>query len=214
MLSTSPTTPPRAATPLRLRARARAVRAASASGRRAFTLVELLVVIAILGIASAVLIPSLDSVGSLRVQTAIRTIVSDITFAQSDAIAFQQRRQVLFDPQDNSYRLIQVLGARADARTSTMYNPDLPGGQYIQRLGTEHFGGVRITSVEFNGSSSDHALTFDEMGMPLAGVSSTEAGTGGTVRLEVPGPGGIPRSVHDIIVDAFTGRVTVREVQR
>lgn len=183
--------------------------------RGAFTLVELLVVIAILGIASAVLIPSLDSVGSLKVQTAIRTIVADITFAQSDAIAFQQRRQVLFDPADNSYRLVQILGARSTAQTSTMYNPDLPGGQYIQKLGTEHFGGVRIVSAAFNGSESDNALTFDEMGMPMASPTSTDAGTGGKIRLEVPGSaGGPPRSVHEIFVDAFTGRVTVREVGR
>ncbi|MBX3362550.1 MAG: type II secretion system protein [Phycisphaeraceae bacterium] len=49
---------------------------------RAYTLIEVLVVVTVLGIAAALVIPEMSSAHSLRVQASVRTIVSDITFAQ------------------------------------------------------------------------------------------------------------------------------------
>src|SRR5688572_202575 len=75
---------------------------------RAYTLVEMLVVVAILGIAGALVIPSMGQAGVLRIHAAVRTLVSDLTFVQTDALAYQQRRAVIFDEDANSYTLAEV----------------------------------------------------------------------------------------------------------
>ena len=59
------------------------------TARRAFTLIELLIVVVLLGIAGMLVVPAMGSVGVLRIQAAVRTLVSDLTFAQGDAIAQQ-----------------------------------------------------------------------------------------------------------------------------
>ena len=63
---------------------------------RAYTLLEVLVVVTILGTAAAIVVPSMGSAGNLRVQTAVREVIADITFAQSDAVAYQTRRAIIF----------------------------------------------------------------------------------------------------------------------
>jgi prepilin-type N-terminal cleavage/methylation domain-containing protein len=55
--------------------------------RRAYTLVEMLITVVILAIAAALVIPSMGQTGVLRVQGALRMVVSDLTTAQSDAVA-------------------------------------------------------------------------------------------------------------------------------
>jgi prepilin-type N-terminal cleavage/methylation domain-containing protein len=178
--------------------------------RSGFTLVELLVVITILGLASMLLIPSMDSAHAMRGQAAVRMLVSDITFAQADAIAFQQRRQVVFEPAAGRYRLVQVIGPRTSPQYTTMYSAEHPGGQYIVDFQARGLGGARIASAQFNGDPANATLTFDEMGSPLATPTGDDAGTGGTIRLETVGAGGATR-VFSVIVEAFTGRVSVRE---
>ncbi|MFN9974149.1 MAG: Tfp pilus assembly protein FimT/FimU, partial [Phycisphaerae bacterium] len=55
--------------------------------RRGYTLVEVLIVVTVLGIAGAVAAPAFSQTGVLRVQAALRSIVADISEAQSDALA-------------------------------------------------------------------------------------------------------------------------------
>ncbi len=59
---------------------------------RAYTLVEVLVIVVILGILGTMVVPTVSPAAELRAQSAVRTLVSDITFAQSDAMAFQRAR--------------------------------------------------------------------------------------------------------------------------
>jgi hypothetical protein len=70
----------------------------------------MLTVCTVLGISAAMLIPSMSQTGVLRVQAAVRTVISDIVFAQSDAVAFQQKRAIVFDVAHSSYRLVEVPG--------------------------------------------------------------------------------------------------------
>jgi Tfp pilus assembly protein FimT len=165
--------------------------------------VEVMVVIALLGIAAALVVPAMGTTGGLRVQGAIRTIVSDLTFAQSDAIAFQQPRAVVFDLAANSYRLVQVVNGDID-EANTLYDGSARGKQYVVNLGNNDFGNARITSVAFNGTSS--TLIYDDMGTPVASASGNTPGSGGRIRVEGQG------SVHDIIVEPYTGRITVRRI--
>ena len=64
--------------------------------RRAYTLIELLIVIAILGISSALLIPRLVDADTFSIQAAVRSMVADLTYAQTDALAMQKIRRVQF----------------------------------------------------------------------------------------------------------------------
>jgi prepilin-type N-terminal cleavage/methylation domain-containing protein len=171
--------------------------------QRAFTLIEILITIAILGIASAMIIPAMGETGVLRVQAAVRTIIADITLAQSDAVAFQERRAILFDVPNSSYRLLEVPGDLLEPDTNTMYDPSRPGGLYIVDFIDDQFGGSRITEANFD---DEPYLIFDALGGPIRDPASNEPGNGGVVRILGSG------SLFTITVEGFTGRVTVDRV--
>lgn len=171
--------------------------------RRGFTLLELLAVVAILGIAAALLIPSMSNTGILRVQAAVRTIVSDITFAQSDAVAFQERRAIVFDIENSSYRIVQVPGSTIDIEHNTLYDPSREGGLFVVNFNDAVFGGARITNASFDAGTT---LIFDALGGPVADAAGDEPSAGGSIT--VVGSG----STFQIAIEAFTGRVTATRV--
>lgn len=175
--------------------------------RSAFTLVEMLVVIVILGIAGALVIPAMGSTGVLRVQGAVRTIVSDMTFMQADAVAFQEKRAMLFDVDASSYRLVAVPGDTIEPATNTLYKSDGPNREYVVDLKPDEdgpFGDSRITAVDFDGGAT--TLIFDALGGPVTSAAGDTASSGGFV--EVQGAG----QTFRIEVEGFTGRVTVQRV--
>lgn len=171
-----------------------------AGGARGFTLLELLVTIVILGIAGAMVIPAMGETGILKVQGAVRSIVADLTFAQADAVAFQERRAVVFDVQDNGYRLIQVPGNTLDPDNNTLYDPTKSDGRYIMSLSDPRFGGARLESATFD---NEPYVIFDALGGPVADAAGAIPGSGGTVVIT----GSNQR--FTVTVEAFTGRVTV-----
>jgi prepilin-type N-terminal cleavage/methylation domain-containing protein len=177
----------------------RASRIARAAGR-GFTLLEILVVIVVLGIAGALVIPAMGETGVLKVQAAVRTIISDITFIQAEAVAFQERRAMVFDVDTSSYALVEVPGSTIDVAANTMFDPTKPDGRYLVDFRDEKFGQARITSAAFSGTNT---LIFDGMGGPVADAAGALPGNGGTVR--VTGSG----QTIDIRVEPFTGRVVV-----
>jgi prepilin-type N-terminal cleavage/methylation domain-containing protein len=179
-------------------------RARRALACRAYTLIEILMVVTILGIAAAMAMPSLGSTDILKAQGALRSIVSDITFAQSDAVAMQEKRAIVFDVPNSSYSLVQVPGNAIDAAANTMYDPTRPGGRWVVSFPTDsRFGDTRITSADFGGGAT--ALVFDGMGGPIADAGSNNPGPGGTIH--VTGA----HASWTITVEAFTGRVTVAQ---
>lgn len=175
--------------------------------RSGFTLIELLIVVVLMGIAGAMVIPAMGSVGALRIQAAVRTIVSDLTFAQADAIAFQQRRAVVFDVPNNKYSLVQVVGGQINLTTGIMYNPGNNGNRYEVLLGDQQFAGASLVSANFGSPTSPGTLILDDLGSPVAAATGDTAGPGGTVRVSGQGQN------FDVIVEPFTGRVSVRRVE-
>jgi prepilin-type N-terminal cleavage/methylation domain-containing protein len=159
---------------------------------RAYTLIEILIVVVMLGVASALAMPSLRSTDALRVQSTVRAIVSDITYAQSDALARQQSRAMVFDTTNNKYSIVEVHGATLSPTTDTIYAVDLNNER--------KFHSSKLVNASFDGSN---ILVFDELGGPVTGPGSSTPGNGGTIK--VTGSG----ETYTITVEAYTGRVSV-----
>lgn len=167
---------------------------------RGYTLIEVLVVVTILGIAGAMVAPSMGQVGVLRIQGAVRSVVSDITFAQMDALGYQEQRAIVFDIDENYYTLVQVTGNNVDPDADAIYDPKGPNQRYRVSLDKESFGGTTIESADFDG---DTTLIFDEVGGPVAAPGTSVLSDGGSIVIAGP------LSRYRINVAAFTGRVTV-----
>ncbi len=168
-----------------------------------YTLIEVLVVVTILGIAGATVAPSLSQAGALKIQAAVRMVVSDITFAQMDALGYQEQRAIVFDVENNKYTLVQVNGTSIDVDTDALYDPKGPGQRYVIDLNKEVYGGTIIESVDFD---DDNVLIYDEMGGPVAAPGTSTLSDGGAIVLAGP------LSTYRINIAAFTGRVTVTRI--
>jgi len=153
----------------------------------AFTLIELMVVVAVLALTSLLVVPHIANSATFEVQGAARAVSSDLLYAQSQAIANQATRKVIFNVNSNSYRL-------TDGSDVTLPAPWL-GGSYIVSFGSgSQFGKVAIDSPDFGNQSE---VVFDETGAPQ---------NGGTVDV-IAGP-----HRYRVTVTAFTGRISVEEV--
>ena len=147
------------------------------SVRHAFTLIEVLIVVALLGIAGSLVIPSMGQVGVLRIRTAVRSLVSDLTYAQSDAMASQNRRVIVFGlvavknagtglwtfVPGNGYTIYSPVPGSAALDLANDWLPDPENGvhPYTRDFSSAEFGGAQITNALFNGGTW---LIFDELG--------------------------------------------------
>ena len=183
--------------------------------RPAYTLIELIIVIAILGVSGAMLVPRLIDADTFSVQAAVRSVVSDITFAQTDALAMQKIRRVQF-LQDSSGRLHgYAILAPADQFTyDGTFDPNSAeyldhasqtgtGGRFIVDFDLDRrFSGVEIESVDFGGRNW---VAFDALGGPLGPGGQPLIG-GGEVRMR--GQSG----AYLIRLSGFTGKITVESI--
>ena len=175
---------------------------------RGYTLIEILVVVAVLGIAGALVIPSMGDTDVLRVQAAVRTVVADISFAQSDAIAYQQRRGIVFDTEldgdlaDNGYTVVAVTGTEINTDTDALYDPQGPDEKYIISFNDPRFSSSTIVDANFMGGP---ALIFDELGGPVATPDGDFPASGFVV---ITGADGQQFTIH---VEPYSGRVRVEK---
>lgn len=168
-----------------------------------YTLIELLMVVALLGLAAALLIPQINNRDSLRVQAAVRQLIADLSFAQSDALAHQEYRQVHFYADGSGYCIIRGDGSEAFDAATADYIYDPIGGatrQYIRNFTTdERFDGVTITEIDIDGGGAD--LIYDQLGGTVQ--ASGLPGVGGTIELTGDG------FVYEVRISPFTGKLTV-----
>ena len=180
-----------------------------------YTLVELLVVVGVLAIAGTLLLPNLVDRGTFAIQAAARSVVADIVFAQSDALANQEFRRFQFLESSTGETVYSgYCITRVD--TATMNQPHLgtaadfvehpegtarSGGDFIVDFESDsRFQGVSITSVDLD--SGRDFMTFDEYGGSIASAGGAP-GTGGTIELASSG------HRYRVTVAPFTGKTTV-----
>jgi prepilin-type N-terminal cleavage/methylation domain-containing protein len=176
--------------------------------RRGYTLIEVLIVVTILGLAGALLVPYLSSKGDFDTQAAVRALIADITFAQSDALANQGFRRVHFFDDGTGWCLVRVaeedLAEPFDpAVADYVYDPlasNAERGSYIVNLQErQRFSSVRVQTVDLDGGT--RALTFDELGGTVG--AGGLPGTGGRIVLTSP------QATYQVDVSPVTGKVRV-----
>jgi prepilin-type N-terminal cleavage/methylation domain-containing protein len=162
---------------------------------RAYTLIEMLIVVVVLGIAGAMVIPNLTSADVLRVQGAVRTIVADITIAQSDAVAMQRSRAIVFhpDPVRPYYTIVEVNGTTIDESLDALET---------RQLGGDEFGFTSIEAI----SLPNNTLIFDALGGPVSAPGSGTPAPDGFIDLR----GSDQR--FRIHIEGYTGRVRVERL--
>lgn len=181
---------------------------------RSYTLIELIMVMAVLALAAALLIPNMVGSDTMTAQAAVRLLIADLSFAQSDALANQQYRRVVFYDNGAGYCILEV-GAAGEATPADL---DDPGVNYVyDPLGTmgqyivdytldDRFEGVRVSAATIDGVdlADRPEITYDQMGGTV--LFDETPGTGGSVTLTYDG------ASYQIVISPFTGKLTVVEL--
>lgn len=155
-------------------------------GPGAFTMVEIMATMVIIGIAAAVVIPSIADTTDTQVVAAARTIAADIQYAQNLAITTQADVYVVFTNSEKSYCLSNSANA-----SSAIISP-ITSKAYSVVFGVNNgFSGLDSMTANFNNSQAMH---FDLLGAPHGD---------GTVRV-VAGP-----HAYVVTVAPATGKITV-----
>ncbi len=179
---------------------------------RAYTLIELLIVVTVLGIAGALLVPHLAYKDSLSTQAAVRMIISDLNFAQSDALANQEFRRVHFYGDGSGYCIFRVTEATFDAPfnpATADYIDDPLGvvgdfGAYIVDFTTKNrLEDVSISLVNIDGGNTH--ITYDALGGTV--MTGNAPGTGGEIQIQAED------MIYQIAFSPFTGKMTVTRIQ-
>jgi len=158
--------------------------ASGPAGSEGLTLVELLLVLIVIAVLSGTAITLLSSgQKQIAAQEAVQRLMTDLEYAQSDAIVNRSERSVVFDENAESYSVYAgatLLWHPVSKRPFAVALDDLfPGA------------GLDLVSANFAGSDT---LRFDGHGLPVAGG-----------QLQIRGPG----ASYTIHVAAGTGCVTV-----
>lgn len=197
-----------------------ATRPHNSTHARAVTLIEVLIVVVMLGIAGVMVIPSMANVGVLRIQASVRTLVGDVTYIQSEALANQSRYVMAFGRvaqqneegawevvEGNGYTIFAPPPGAASVNVASpvdvLFDPLDHGRPMSRNFNDEQFAGAQIQDVNFNNGA---LLIFDELGGPVLNLTSDDPGAGGSLRIV-----GVD-SAFEVSIEPFTGRVEVVRV--
>jgi prepilin-type N-terminal cleavage/methylation domain-containing protein len=169
---------------------------------RAFTLVEILVVVIILGIAGAIIVPSIGSRDDMKAAAAARVIMADLIYAQNLAITSQGNRYVNFDTVNQQYSLTDSAGAVIQHPVNHV--------PYIQKFGgasQSSLPDLKLVSTNFVGISgiAQKIIGFDELGTPLTcnALGVTETLASGTMTIQAG------KFKLKVDIEPYTGQIAV-----
>jgi prepilin-type N-terminal cleavage/methylation domain-containing protein len=169
--------------------------------KRAFTLVEILMVVVILGIVAAVIVPQIGQRDDIKLASAARVIIADLSYAQSRAISSQHKHYVLLETTQYSIKSRTSPGDDL-GNISHPVNP----GNYVTAFNIGPLAGVTILETDIGGTG---AVAFDELGSPLAYDADTDAYT----TLSSPGIIRIQSGdrILTISIEPYTAEMSVSE---
>ena len=183
---------------------------------RSYTLIELIMVMAVLALAAALLVPNFIGSDSMKLQAAVRLFIADLSFAQSDALANQEFRRVVFYDDGSGYCIIVVGEAEPtpadldDPGVNYVYDPLGTMGRYIVDYTVDdRFEGVSISAADIDNIlviEDRPEITYDMMGGTVLSNSLSLPGNGGSVTLSYKD------SSYQIDIAPFTGKLTVTEL--
>ncbi len=168
---------------------------------RGFTLIELATVVVILAILTAVALPSLAQSDDLTASAAAREVLSDLLYAQSQAIATQQRDYVSFNLTGaGGYSLYSAAAPATVVTNPTTLRP------YSAAFGIGPLTDVALAGVTLD-SANDAVLAFDEVGCPYVCSSTTST----PVPLASPGTITLTCGTSTVVlsIEPDTGNITV-----
>ena len=168
-----------------------------------FTLIEILAVVTILAITALVTIPYISaSHADIKLSAAARAVMSDLLYAQSEAMATQQNVYLTFTvgsgTTPDKYQLQSPLGT-ALARPA--------GASSIVTMGTAA-ATVPDAKLGIAASASPLKIGFDSLGQPftVSGTTNTTSMTAITIPLQSR-TGGYTTTLS---IQPFTGEITVQ----
>ena len=180
--------------------------------RSGYTLLELILVIGLIGLAAALLVPSVVGLSRMETQAAVRRLVSDIGYAQSDALANQEYRRIQFMDDGSGYALLSV----DEINFTDPFDPETavylqdPSGTYatygryvVDFIDDDRYAGVQVGDIETDGDTG--WITFD----PLGGTVSSVGTPAGACRIVINGTD----ESFEVLVTPMTGKLTVRKLE-
>lgn len=179
--------------------------------RRGYTLIELVIVVALLGMAGALVVPHAIGISTMETQSAVRRLVADIHFAQSEAISHQAYRRIQFFDDGRGYCLLVVdetSFASSFNEATANYLEDPAGtfgmwGRYVVDYEADgRYGDVQIGDVETDGAGN--WITFDALG----GIVVEPGVAAGAGRIVVEGTD----EQWEVLVTPMTGRLVVQRL--
>jgi len=180
--------------------------------RRAYTLIELIIVIALLGLAGSMLVPQIVGRNSMVAQAAVRKIISDLSFAQSDALSHQEFRRVHFYDDGSGYCIVRVTDETFaddfDADTADyIIDPLSAGGDassyIVSFLDDDRFEGVSVSAIAIDGGAA--FVTYDQLGGTV--MDGNAPGVGGSFVVSSD------EASYKVNIAPFTGKLTVEKIE-
>jgi prepilin-type N-terminal cleavage/methylation domain-containing protein len=149
---------------------------------RAFTLIEILCVVVILGISAAIILPQMGNRDDLRAASMARTIIADLSYVQSLAVARQAPMYVRFDKANNRYEAFDQLQPSERLLTHPLTN-----GKFQVNVGPARKDALKDVVLDDVTFDTQSVLMFDEMGVPHSYNPTTSAApalVAGSVRVK------------------------------
>jgi len=167
-----------------------------------FTLVEILVVVIILGIAGAIIVPSIGSRDDLKAAAACRVIMADLIYTQNLAITSQGNRYLSFDVLGQKYSVTDSAGGIISHPVN-----HVPYTQNFGGTSQSALPDVKIVSTNFVGVSglAQKIIGFDELGTPLTcnPLGVTETLSSGTMTIQAG------KYKLKVDIEPYTGQISV-----
>ena len=161
---------------------------------RGFTLIEVILVVFIIGIAAAVVVPTMSSGASMQLRAAANMVAADLEYAKSMAISRGQAYTVDFSPSTERYWVLDGPSG------NVVPHPVKKGFDYMVDFPNE--GRLSQVQVVSTNLGTYNKVTFDYLGSPY-NSSGAPLNSPGTIILQA---GGITKTVT---IEAVTGFISV-----